>query len=92
MYPFEWHTGMYVQEVRKEFPGLRLCGGIPKGEISKGKKRIDEILEPVQEVLNTGGYIPHLDHFVSPDVDFENFSYYRERLNEMIDSAAKNNR
>ena len=89
MYPFEWHTGMYIEEVRKEFPNLRMTGGIPKGEIHKGKKRIDEILEPVQEVLNTGGYIPHCDHFVSPDVDFENFSYYRERLNEMIDSTAK---
>lgn len=92
LYPLEWHTGMYVEEIRKEFPNLRLCGGIPKAEISKGKKRIDEILLPVEEVLKTGGYIPHCDHFVSPDVDFENFKYYRERLNDLIEKTAKNRR
>ena len=41
-YPFEWHTGMRVEEVRKKFP----------------------------------------------DVDWEDFNYYRERLNSIIDRVA----
>ena len=86
MYPFEHHCGMDVVEVRKAFPNLQIMGGIPKSEIQKGEKRIDEILEPVKEVLKTGGYIPHGDHLIPPEVDYTNFKYYREQLNNVIDS------
>ncbi len=89
MYPFEWHAGMRVEEVRKAFPDLVIMGGIPKSEIVKGKKRIDEILAPIERTLEQGGYIPFGDHFIPPDVDWENFKYYREQLNEMIDRAGK---
>lgn len=86
MYPFEWHCGMRVEEVRQNFPDLIIMGGIPKSEIIKGKKRIDEFLEPVARTLHSGGYIPYGDHFIPPEVNFENFSYYRKRLNEIIDA------
>jgi uroporphyrinogen decarboxylase len=85
MYPFEWHCGMDVVKVRKQYPTLQMLGGIPKSEITLGKKRIDEILEPIDLVLKTGGYIPFGDHLIPPEVDFENFSYYRNKLNRMID-------
>jgi len=42
----------------------------------------------VQEVLKTGGYIPFGDHFIPPDVSWENFRYYRESLNKIIDRVA----
>jgi uroporphyrinogen decarboxylase len=89
MFPFEVHCGMDVVEVRKEFPDLAIMGGIPKSEIVHGKQRIDEFLEPVKTVLQTGGYIPYGDHFVPPEVDFGNFSYYRKKLNALIDSCGK---
>jgi hypothetical protein len=38
-------------------------------------------------MLGKGRYIPHVDHFVSQDCTWENFSYYRQRLNEIIDEA-----
>lgn len=89
MYPFEWHAGMRVEEVRKQFPELVIMGGIPKSEIPKGKKRIDEVLEPIDRALKHGGYIPFGDHFIPPDVGWDDFRYYRERLNSMIDNAFK---
>ncbi len=89
MYPFEVHCGMDVLKVREKFPELAIMGGIPKSEIRYGKKRIDEILEPIPEMLKKGGYIPFGDHFIPPEVDFENFKYYREKLNSIIDKAAK---
>ena len=64
-----------------------MMGGIPKSEIARGKGRVDEILRPVQEVLKTGGYIPFGDHFIPPEVHYTLFSYYRESLNRIIDSA-----
>ena len=87
IYPFEWHAGMRVEEVRKQYPELVIMGGIPKSEIPKGKDRIDEILEPIGRTLKHGGYIPFGDHFIPPDVDWENFKYYREKLNKLIDEA-----
>ena len=86
MYPFETHCGMDIVKVRKQYPRLQILGGIPKSEIQFGKKRIDEILEPVEKVLKTGGYIPFGDHFIPPDVNFENFSYYRNKLNGLINA------
>jgi hypothetical protein len=76
---------MDIVKVRQQYPRLQIMGGISKSEIAKGRTRIDEILKPVEAVLKTGGYVPFADHFVPPDVSFENFSYYRSRLNEMID-------
>jgi len=86
MFPFESACGMDVREVRKKFPNLAMMGGINKSNIKFGKGKIDEMLAVVGEALQTGGYVPYLDHFAPPDVDFENFKYYRSRLNEMIDS------
>jgi uroporphyrinogen decarboxylase len=85
MYPFEVYCGMDIVKVRQQYPRLQIMGGISKSEIAKGRTRIDEILEPVEAVLGTGGYVPFADHFVPPDVSFEDFSYYRGRLNEIID-------
>jgi hypothetical protein len=86
MFPFEVNCGMDIVKVRKEFPNLALMGGIPKSELQKGEKTIDKILEPVKEVLKTGGYIPFGDHFIPPEVDWEDFKYYRNSLNALIDA------
>nr|MBP9016038.1 hypothetical protein [Candidatus Atribacteria bacterium] len=81
--------GMAIIKDRKEFPNFIMMGGIPKSEIALGHKRIDEILEPVKEVLKTGDYIPFADHFIPPEVSWENFNYYRNRLNDLIDNCAR---
>lgn len=89
LYPIEVSCGMDLVKVRQAFPQLQLLGGIPKGEIAKGRERIEEILKPVQEVLKTGGYIPFGDHLIPPEVSFREFSYYRTRLNEIIEKTGK---
>lgn len=87
MFPFEANCGMDIVEVRKKFPHLALMGGIPKSEICKGRQRIDQILQPVAEVLKTGGFIPYGDHFIPPEVEWADYQYYRARLNELIDNV-----
>jgi len=84
MYPFETACGMDIVKVRKHFPQLQMMGGIPKSDISR-RDLVDKFLEPVDEVLKTGGYIPYGDHFIPPDVTWEGFKYYRNRLNALID-------
>jgi len=87
MYPFEVNCGMDIVTVRKNFPSLRMMGGIPKSDICRGRERIDQILEPVRHVLSTAGYVPFGDHFVTPEVHFDEFTYHRETLNGLIEAA-----
>lgn len=89
MYPMEASCGMDIVKVRKHFPDLVMMGGIQKSELVHGERRIDQILEPVRTVLETGGYIPFCDHFIPPDVNFANFTYYRRKLNQLIDAAGE---
>ncbi len=85
LYPFEVQAGMDVVKVRREFPKLQIMGGINKMAIAKGKESIDQELKNVSSLLQTGGYIPHIDHFVPLGVPWKNFKYYRIQLNKLID-------
>ncbi|MGQ9615446.1 MAG: uroporphyrinogen decarboxylase family protein [Spirochaetota bacterium] len=84
IYPIEVSCGMDLYKVRMTFPKLQLMGGIPKLEIRYGKERIDRILETVESVLKFGGYVPFGDHLIPPEVHWNEFKYYRERLNKII--------
>ena len=89
MGPMEVAAGMDVVEVRKAFPRLQIMGGIDKRAIASDKETIDKELESkVPRVLATGGYIPTCDHGVPPNVPWAKFSYYRERLTAIVESAA----
>lgn len=90
MYPFEVKAGMDVVEVRKAYPALQMLGGFSKASLIAGKKEIDHELEnKITWMLEQGGYIPYMDHLVPPDVSWENFRYYRARLNQLIDEYPK---
>jgi len=87
MYPMEVSAGMNVIELRKKYPDFFIMGGIPKFEISHGKEKINEILEPVKWLLKQGGFIPYGDHLIPPEISWTNFKYYREKLNYLIDNS-----
>jgi uroporphyrinogen decarboxylase len=85
MYPFEVQSNMDVRRVRKRYPRLALQGGIDKKALSAGKGAIDRELEAKVPVAVEGGYIPHVDHASPSDISWENFSYYRHKLDAMLD-------
>ena len=61
-----------------------LQGNIDKRALLKGKDAIrEEIMYKVPSLLEQGGYFPHMDHNVPPDVTFENYCYYRNTLREV---------
>ena len=85
IYPFEVAAGMNVIEVRKTYPRLEMLGGISKAALIDGKDSIDVELETkIPWMLTQGGYIPYMDHLVPPDVSWQNFQYYRTKLNQYI--------
>jgi hypothetical protein len=86
MCPFECAAGMDVVEIRKEFPRLGLLGGLDKIQLKRGRAAIDHELDRIAPMIQQGGYVPHVDHQVPPDISWSDFRYYREKLNEMIHS------
>jgi hypothetical protein len=87
LYPMETSTGMDIAEIRRSYPDLQMLGGISKYDVAGGKQSIDECLPLVGELLRQGGYVPFVDHSVPPAVGWEDFSYYRTRLNALIDDS-----
>ena len=83
-YPIERASGMDAVTLRKEYGRqLRLLGGIDKRAMAAGPAAIDAELAAVQPLLLDGGYIPWCDHLVPPDVPFENYMYYVQRMKEL---------
>lgn len=76
-----------IVEIREKYPGLNLLGGVDKRPLINGNREdIDRELERIRPLLPEGGYIPHIDHAVPEDISWNNFRYYREQLNNIIDS------
>lgn len=81
MLPFEVQSGMDVREFRKIYPKLAIQGGLDKRALAKTRQDIDAELEAKMSfMLARRGYIASLDHVVPPDVPYENFVYYLQKL------------
>jgi len=85
LYPFEVQCGMDVLKVRCEYGrDLRLWFGVDKRVAAQDKKAIDEELARVAPLVREGGYIPGPDHSFPPDISFENYCYFMEKLFEIL--------
>jgi len=81
LYPFEAQCGMDVLEVRKQYgKDLRMWGGVNKRALATGPAAIDAELARVRPLIEEGGYVPAPDHSLPPDVSFDNYRYYMEKL------------
>ena len=79
-WPLEQASGMDPVRLRKKFgKSLMLCGGLDKMEIAKGREAIEkELRAKIPPLLEEGGYIPHIDHAISPEISYDDFMYYME--------------
>ncbi len=82
--PFEVTGSMDLIKIRKDYPELKIAGGINKMKLFGDKGEIDKELEKVPHMLKKGGYVPFVDHSVPPLISWDNFVYYREKLNDII--------
>jgi hypothetical protein len=85
-WPLEQSCGMDPVRLRKTYgKDLALAGGIDKLELTKDKKAIDnELNARIPPMLESSGYLPHLDHVFPPDISYDNFQYYMERKSKLI--------
>lgn len=81
--PFEAAAGCDVVRTGKQYPDLRIRGGIDKRILAESKEAIDRELDRIMPAMKKrGGYIPTCDHGVPEEVDFENYMHYRKRMLE----------
>ncbi|MCL2158484.1 MAG: hypothetical protein FWH48_03660 [Oscillospiraceae bacterium] len=85
LWPLERVAEMDPIRLRKEYGrDLRLYGGVDKMRIALGKKEIDRHLGELLPLIEEGGFIPTVDHTVSPEISLADFYYYLERKNALL--------
>jgi len=86
LYPLEVSAGMDAVALRKKFGReLRLVGNLDKRALIEGKNAIKkEADSKLPFLVKDLGYIPSVDHFVPPDVPFEQYKYYTSLIKEYI--------
>jgi uroporphyrinogen decarboxylase len=78
--------GLDITAVRRQYPTLQMIGGINKYALALGRAAIDDELRKIPFMLQSGRYLPAVDHFVPPDVSWDNYRYFCERLHHLIET------
>jgi hypothetical protein len=84
MFPLEVaHTDAYA--LRSEFPSVLLLGGVDKIALIAGKQAIDAEMKRLRPLVDLGRYVPCVDHRVPPDVTYDNYLYYLEAKERLLE-------
>jgi len=66
---------------RRQFgKDLRIAGGFNKRTLAKGPDAIAAEIDRLAGLVEEGGFIPFCDHRVPPDVSFDNYLFYINRV------------
>lgn len=85
MFPLEISAGVDPEAWRETFGmDLLLRGGVAKRPLVEGGAAIDREIERIRPVFEQGGYIPHLDHLVPPDIPYGHYCDYLDKKRELI--------
>lgn len=84
-WPLEVAAGMDGVALRKKYgKDLILGGNIDKRVFAQGKEAVHkEVMSKVPFLLESGPYLPSLDHAIPPDVPLESFYHYLNLLREI---------
>lgn len=84
MFPLEVNAGVHPEQLRKDFPGIRMMGGVDKIVLMQGHAAIKQELLRLKELTREGGFIPHVDHRVQSDVAYADYLYYLEAKRDIF--------
>lgn len=83
MSPFEVASGCDVLRTGKQYPDLRISGGIDKRILATTPDEIDKMVEQIFPAMRArGGYLPTCDHGVPEEVSLSNYLHFRKRCLE----------
>lgn len=79
LWPIERAADVSPQELRRRFgKSLRLWGGVDKRILARDRDSIRAHLREFIPLIEEGGFIPTVDHTVSPEVSWDNWCYYMD--------------
>ncbi len=84
MFPVEVAAGSDPVDIRRRWgPRCLLMGGVNKRPLAAGRDAIVEEVTHLKPLVDEGGFIPHVDHRVPPDVSYEDYLFYLRTKREM---------
>lgn len=90
MFPLEINSGTDPLSLRQRYgQKVLLSGGVDKIALIKGREAIKKELHRLKELVASGGYIPHVDHRVPPDVSYSDYLYYLEAKKDIFTNFFK---
>ena len=82
--PLENNAGCNPLGIRKDYPRLRMIGGMDKQKVAVGGKVMeDEVRTKLAKLGPLGGYMASFDHSVHPDVSLETYKHYLNLLRDL---------
>ena len=80
--PLERQAGVDAMSLRALYPSLRLVGHYNKLVMHLGEARLREEFERLTPIVQSGGFLPSVDHQTPPEVSLEDYRLYLRLLNE----------
>ncbi|MCL2301140.1 MAG: hypothetical protein FWC27_13445 [Firmicutes bacterium] len=80
--PLERQSGVDVNALRAQYPGLKMLGGFDKMVMDKGEAAMRGEFERLLPLMKAGGFVPSVDHQTPPGVGLEAYRLYVRLLRE----------
>jgi len=87
--PLERQAGVDGMAMRRQFPEVCLVGHFNKMVMAGGEKAMREEFERLLPLMESGGFIPSVDHQTPPHVTIDQYRLYRRLLDEYTVAAAR---
>jgi len=84
MFPLEVaHTDAFA--LRASYPQVLLLGAVDKRALIAGRSAIDAEIRRLRPLIEQGRFIPCVDHRVPPDVSYDDYRYYLDAKQELLE-------
>jgi hypothetical protein len=80
--PLERQAGVDGNKLREQFPKLRMVGHFNKLVMTQGEASVREEFERLLPLMQSGGFIPSVDHQTHPGVSLTQYKCYLRLLEE----------
>jgi len=87
--PLERQASVDGMAIRRQFPEICMVGHFNKMVMDRGEQAIREEFERLMPLMQSGGFIPSVDHQTPPNVTIDQYRLYRRLLDEYTTSAAR---
>jgi len=87
VYPLERQAGVDIGEIRRRYPDFLMLGGYDKMVMPLGEAAMRAEFERLLPAMQSGGYIPAVDHQTPPGVSLDNYRIYIRLFVEYAEKA-----